>query len=585
MALFVHKVGAGVHFMIRRTCFTLFIVGSLGAAAGCSSGDADELDFEASDGEVGQSEDEVRESISGPTVRSSTAEVWSIENSWTDISTVNGRKAGVAWTADSGLSWEQKYTAWVSSFTKTAGANYGQTIQFKTPYGKTMNGPVLECADVAVWLRMTFSAWYHLPFYLTGSYKGSSVYFGHFGVVRKDGNPVTGFTRFKSAYSNYESSWTPGQPWPKDANLRTKHVGADDSVAGVKVDGVPFVSGDGAGAYFDEMFLNKRAGYLMVLLDSYFGSMNMADGSNLFHIQPSATSAGDVLVERWQRNGIGHVLPVVSSRMMPSGKMRASVASGSMPRRQPYWESEAQSASYFRSEYAGGRGTSYDGAEYAKLGGGIRRWRTPVKQSGRWNNIVPVADRGVYIEDGNIEGIASRPETFGILLAEESPAAQRDAALATIASARETLRSKPASCSQRIRREDAFESLYEVMSKSFGKSAAQVDAQYRTLEDYVFAELEYTQSKTCCWNATTPAMATIILDYAKKEKAAADAAHVCRQPTAFRATGGGYNVFKAHAATLGRAAEWAEWSEGESCPQRNVTEDTLTDAGKTPLCK
>jgi hypothetical protein len=572
--------------MINKTCFALLVVGSFGAVAGCSGGSQEELDLEIPEGELGQSQDEVRESISGPLVRSTTAEVWSIENSWADTGTVNANKAGVAWPANSGLSWPQKYTAWVSSFTKTAGANYGQTIQFKTPYGKTMVGPVLECADVAVWLRMTFASWYHLPFYLTGSYKGKSVYFGHFGVVGSDGNPVTGFTRFKSSYSNYESSWTSGQAWPKDANLRTKHVGADDSVAALKVDGVPFASGEGAGAYFDELFLNKRAGYLMVLLDTYFGSMNMADGSNLFHIQPAATSAGDVLVERWQRTGIGHVLPVVSSRMTASGKMRASVASGSMPRRQPYWESEAQSAMYFKSEYAGGRGTTYDGSEYAKLGGGIRRWRTPVTKSGRWNNIVPVADRTVYIEDGSIEAIASRPEQFEILLAEESPAAQRDAALATIASARETLRSKPASCSQRIRREDAFESLYEVMSKSFGKSAAQVDAQYRTLEDYVFAELEYTQSKTCCWNATTPAMASIILDYAKKEKAAADAAHVCKQPTAFRASGGGrYDVFKAHAASLGKAAEWAEWSEGESCPQRNVTEDTLTDAGKTPLCK
>ena len=42
---------------------------------------------------------------------------------------------------------------------------------------------------------MTFSAWYHLPFYMTGWRNGQTIYFGHFGVVDRDGNPVSGGSR------------------------------------------------------------------------------------------------------------------------------------------------------------------------------------------------------------------------------------------------------------------------------------------------------------------------------------------------------------------------------------------------------
>ena len=37
----------------------------------------------------------------------------------------------------------------------------------------------------------------------------------------------------------------------------------------------------------------------------------------------------------------------------------------------------------------------------------------------------------------------------------------------------------------------------ELSGRAFGQTSAQVDAQHRTLEDYVFGELEYAQAKTC----------------------------------------------------------------------------------------
>ncbi len=46
--------------------------------------------------------------------------------------------------------------------------------------------------------------------------------------------------------------------------------------------------------------------------------------------------------------------------------------------------------------------------------------------------------------------------------------------------------------------------------------------------------------------------------------------------TWLKASGGGkYDTFKAHAASLGRAADWKEWSEDEPCSQRGAAEDPL----------
>ena len=77
------------------------------------------------------------------------------------------------------------------------------------------------------------------------------------------------------------------------------------------------------------------------------------------------------------------------------------------------------------------------------------------------------------------------------------------------------LRPRPASCSARENREKAFRNLYELAQRAFGQTPRQVDEQHRILDDYVFAELVYTQSKTCCWNSTTaarPRPSSIVLD-------------------------------------------------------------------------
>ena len=122
----------------------------------------------------------------------------------------------------------------------------------------------------------------------------------------------------------------------------------------------------------------------------------------------------------------------------------------------------------------------------------------------------------------------------------------------------------------------------------FGRAAnkAAVDSEFRKLEDYVFAELDYPKSKTCCWNSTNAAMASIVLDYAQKEQARADVQRICKLTVFKNGAGGkpGYTLWKDHAASIGKAADWKEWTEDERCEQRAVAEDALTEAAKANQC-
>lgn len=522
----------------------------------------------------------------GPSIAAGAeTEVWAVRNQWDERDTAEARRAGVAWGENSGLDWEEKFDRWIASFEVVARDGYGQTFRMRTPFGeRAFDAPTLECAEVALFLRATFASWYGLPFFVTGwdGRTRQALYAGHFGFVTRSGARLGNFPAFRTAYADYTSRWRPGQPWPSDARLRAMRLGDDDAVTFLSRDGRVA----GAGAYFDEIFLNKRVGYFMRLLLLYFGSTNLADSANTFHVQPEALAPGDILIERWQKHGIGHVMPVFRRRDVGGGRFEVAIASGSMPRRQPLWAEGAEARHYFELQYCGGPGIAADGTPYARLGGGLRRWRTPVLSGGRWRNLVRPADRAVWIDDANLEAIAARPARFGELLAQLSPEDRRDAALARIEQARAHLRDYPASCSARERREEAFAELYEVMQNYFGEDRAAVDARYRTLADHVFAELRYEQSRTCCWNRTTRAMQEIVMAYAEREQAEAAARGECVAPTPFRAEaadraagGDGYGRWRAFAQSIGRGAEWRAWSEDEPCAQRDVREDTLSGRG------
>lgn len=510
---------------------------------------------------------------------SSTA-VWEIKNQWMDTDTPAALEAGMAWEANSGLTWDEKYSRWVALMEKSSAASYGNTFTFITPFGKTLPAPSLECAETSLFLRGAFASWYGLPFFVEArDANGDRLFLGHFGF-RTLTDKYANSPDFKTTYKDFsaQASDLGSRGWPEDAKLRSRRLG------GSQDDEQPALfEGAHAGTYFDEIFLNKRTGYFMIYLLSYFGSVNLADPSNTFNIKADAIRPGDTLLHRWQRRGIGHTLVVKSVVEPQEGFMEVELVSGSMPRRQPSWDSPSTSKYNLTVSKAGGLEESHNDGPYVKLGGGLKRWRVATLQNGLWVNDVPATDKDVYINSRNYEELGGRIEKFEELLKELSPELKREGILERIIAAREHLRLYPASCAARVRREDAFKELYELESTEFYTEAAEVDGTYRRLEDYVFAPLSYDESKTCCWNSTTQDMYEIIMDYAQSK--IDEAGDACVEPIVFKATDGGYDIWREHAANMGRAESWVSWSEDESCPQRDTNDDVISkDYEIAPLC-
>lgn len=553
------------------------------AEDGLDDGIGAECTTDSDFGCAGTTQDEVREAIVGPAVRATSAEAWAVTRKWADVDAA----AGLAWPANSGLSWEEKFHQWVLQVEKVRGDS-GETMRIVTPQGRSLDAPRLECADLGIFLRMTFAAWYKLPFYLTGWLNGKAAYFGHFGVIDRNGNTFSGFPAFKTRYKDHESTWREGQAWPKDSTLRARHSSANPSQDGVVIDGEALPYGATTGTYLDELFLNKRAAYMYILLDAYFGSLNLADGGNTYQVKGEAVSGGDMLIKRWQFAGIGHLMNITHVVDNGDGTKAVSLVQGYMPPRQAEWLNPERAHPNFTNPYSGGEGQTYDNPPrtYVSLGGGLRRWRTPVVISGRWNNIVPMADRGNYIEDTDHEALLERWRGFSTLLSTGNPERAYQIAQDNLEAAREKLRNRPASCSSRSGREASWTELFRT-GQAIGKSRETIVEENRKLEDFVFAELIYNQSKTCCWLKPDNTMYSIIMQYAEQEQADAAANNECKQPTPFRLTDGSYDIWKNYATSIGRSADWRDWTRDENpCPAADSTgSDPLTGAGEAAYCE
>ncbi|MEJ7601991.1 MAG: hypothetical protein WKG01_29110 [Kofleriaceae bacterium] len=500
-------------------------------------------------------------------------QVWSARNKWEDRDTAAAKAAGIVWPANSGFNWDEKYVKWIDAMAFIPSVDgYSMTVELTTPWGKTLPSPSLECAEMSLFLRITFAAWYQLPlFFESVDGTGKRVFFGHNGVRTSTGRYAQS-PEFAIRYADLTAGGP--APWPSDAGLRAKRIAGGEDLQPALGPDLHF------GAYLDEVHLNKRAGYFTVMALDYLGSMNLADSANAYNLKPEAVRAGDILIERWQKNGIGHTLVVKAVATLPGGSLDVTTISGSMPRRQGVRQSGQSSKSYFTSETAGGEGENSDGDQYARLGGGVKRYRVAKNINGYWTNTWMGADEASWINSTNYAQIAARPARFEQILGQVSPDQQRTELLQQIADARRHISQYPASCSARERREGAFATLYELSERTWHQTPAQVDAAYRELEDYVFNELEYTQSKTCCWNSSTSAMYDIIMDRARADLAAG----TCTAPLAFKSRTDGYQRWKDHAASLGRAADWRAWTEDEACTQRDVAQDTEAPPPPTPFC-
>ena len=494
------------------------------------------------------------------------SQAWVVTNQWEETDTPDARKAGMAWGENSGLTWDQKFALWVGSFEQIDSVDsWFKTVKISTPFGKSVPGPKIDCADLAILLRFSFAAWYHLPVYMVGYDGNTPVYFGHFGVRTADG-PWLRAPLF-AHYADY-SSQTPdqyGAHWPEDTVLRTRGVSANDSL--------PFLGPNAReGAFLDEIHLNKRAARLVLFAQAFLGSHNMVDSRNTYNIVPEALRTGDVLMFARSRTVDGHTTIVVRAKTLSPGSMQAESIYGNDPPAQPAWQDPGSTYSLFTDNEGGGPvlNTPYGGTTlYSHLNGGIKRFRVAKVKNGRWVNTWMNADEASWVNDTDYDKIGARVAQFAKLLGAPDPSVQRDQLLAVIAEKRTYLQDHPASCAARTGRETAFSALYDLMQASFGMDKAAVDAQYRTtIDDYIFAPLDYSKSRTCCWNHSNRAMYDSIVKYATQAGAMG-----CQVPPIFKLTANSYDPFASFATTSG--ATWPAWSADEDCPQANATDDVV----------
>lgn len=524
--------------------------------------------------EIGKADAVLAERAVPKTADTSSTAVWEVKRQW---SAKVDKDYEPYFKRSDNLTWSQAYEKFVAGLVKIDGANYGKTFEITTPWGKKIPSAVLECSEQAIFLRVSFAAWFNLPFFME-AIDGSRVrvYAGHFGFRTREGR-YRNFNEFKTLYKDHSATATASN-WPKDTKLRTKKLSGSDDQQVYPTDGATF------GTFMDEMHANKRVGHFLVLLLDFFGSVNLADPANTFHVKADKIRVGDTLLERWQRAGIGHTLVVKKLEKLNTGKFTVELASGSMPRRQAVWESPVTSREYFTNDLMGGVGTNSENIPYAKLGGGLRRWRTAVIFNNSWVNTVPGDSTGDWINSTDLAAISARPARFAEILDVPNPADRRRELVVALEANRVYQREHPASCSNREKRETLIEALIDLeLEEDRWSSREEHEATYRSFEDYVFPKMKYDQSKTCCWNTTTAKMGDIVLRYNYAQQ---QATQQCRLPEPFFAKGGNYDVFKNYARQINRAADWRDWSEDEPCPQRVVTTDTVdTSAEMMAFCE
>ena len=534
-----------------------------------------------------------RSGAEGPAVRLDDTEtrVWLVRNQWEDTDTREARMSGIpcsncpggyAWESNSGLTWEGKFSRWIDSLQPipSFSGSY-ETFELTTPWGTALQAPVLDCADVAIFLRVSFAAWYGLPLFLEAwdSRAGEGVYFGHFGIRTQGGEIWRGSPRFRSAHPDH-SNWSEQQiarrEWPRDHGLRQQRVGFRDETWGRH----RFLEDAPLGEYLDRIHLNKRVGYLILHMLTGFGSSNLASSKNSFHVKPRALGAGDFLLRRRSHLGTGHLFLITRRHFMPEGHANVEIVYGDLPPSQPHWARGGAARFHFLSPKAGGAAESSEGVAYASLGGGLKRFRLAKQAHGHWHNTWSEAAREDVLESSDFEGIGQRIDQFREML--EIPLGEEIASLkGVIDRARDGLRYKPSSCASRETREDAFRELYRLYERHFGLDRQFVDGLYRLREDYIFPELSYTRSRTCCWNGTSAGMYALILEKVDADLRAA-AGH-CAALTTFKAVDRGYDDFASFAADEGAA--WSEWRNDENCSwASDIVDDREMEHEWTPYC-
>jgi len=364
------------------------------------------------------------------------ATVWEVEHAWTD-----------AYSEDE--TYEAHYETWLSYNVSDEFNEVMILLNDRVP----IYAPELECADTAMFLRFLYAQQHGLPM----AFRSHSGYFGHFGHIRSNGSRDT-FERF-----------------PRDEQL-----GTNDLAIGTET--------------FDEHLPNRFAQFLLVLVRSTF-SGNVAEDWNTYYIGAEAVRGGDLIVRRYDADGTGHTITLQNVERDGEG-LASSVDTieSSMPT--PPFISQDDSVLMTLEPTP-------------EFGGGLRRWRRPeITIRGGVRTIEMVVDPAAFVEARE----AAEADDF---MATMSPPAIRDQVLRGIEGARRDLFSSPSSCSRRVERERFFGVMYdlfeanEALRASVGLTDSNptrrqvvdaVDLQYRYIDDFIWARLDYDRSRTCHWN-------------------------------------------------------------------------------------
>lgn len=484
------------------------------------------------------------------------AQAWSVVNDWDKVTT----EAGVAWPRNSGLTWAQKYAKWIRGMKKIPREAGGFTFELIDPFGKTMPSPVVDCADTSYMLRVLFSAWYKLPY----MFRAGSLSIGHWGVRNVKTGATVGYV---------------------SGTLANRTVGGTDhqiASIGGKL-GNYLAKLIAMTKHYDGKPMSLNVGHLIIYMLSSAGSGNFAGEQNVYNIKATAIREGDMAIERWQRDGIGHTAVVKLVDPAPAGKLQVELIEGWLPPRQAVWGGPVDAHAHLSDHLFGGdecaEGTGPGCVTYAHFGGGVKRWRVPKYIGGVWTLKVAAADAAVYIPGTNYAALGKRTHEFEALLALPGPEELKAALLRRIGEKRRSLMEKPSGCGARTAREEGFNELYDLMRREWGWSQAQVDAKYRKTIDYVWRTLEYTKSGTCCWNSSTAAMGASVAKQAMDAARAGAAA--CKAPAVFMKANNRYDPYQAGAG----ATPWAAYKNDENCAQGSQPSDQLAGDWKaTDFC-
>src|SRR3954467_13218831 len=119
---------------MRHTLLAVISTFSLAGCAGLTAGEGLGIDGPIEPTEPMGKEDNAGRP--GPLVANNTTatQVWTAKNKWEDRDTVEARKPGLAWPADSGLTWDEKFSRWITSLPILDGEEGYPTFQLTTPW-------------------------------------------------------------------------------------------------------------------------------------------------------------------------------------------------------------------------------------------------------------------------------------------------------------------------------------------------------------------------------------------------------------------------------------------------------------------